>query len=217
MQAMIRKPRKLRKPAFTRRRLQEPWSELLTLPDGRELLLRPIRRDDADALREGFKSLTPEEVRFRFLHPMSELTPAHALALADIDRRRAFALVLRESDETGKRVTGAVARVAIDDSGREAEFAIVVASPLAGHGLGTYMLRKLIEWCRRKRLHAIYGDVLVENHSMLGVSDRLGFRRLPRPDEPGMVRVYKSLADRGSVGAASAATVPLVHGVACRG
>ncbi|HRQ66620.1 MAG TPA: GNAT family N-acetyltransferase [Xanthomonadaceae bacterium] len=190
---MIHKPYKLRKPGFSRRRLQEPWSETLTLSDGRELLLRPLRKSDAAALREGFKTLTPEEVRFRFLHPMSELTPARALSLADIDRRREFALALRESDAAGKRVTGAVARVAIDDTGREAEFAIIVASALGGHGLGTYMLRRLIEWCRRKRLQAIYGDVLVDNHAMLRVADHLGFRRLPRPDEPGMVRVYMPL------------------------
>src|SRR6516165_12830491 len=40
--------------------------------DGRAFLMRHIQRNDVDALRRGFDSLTPEEIRFRFLHPMTE-------------------------------------------------------------------------------------------------------------------------------------------------
>lgn len=192
---MVRKPRRLRKPGFDRQHLSKRWSERLTLSDGREFILRPICREDAEALREGFKTLTPEEVRFRFLHPIKELTEAHARALADIDPRRAFALVLREPGESLRARIGAVARCAIDDARREAEFAIVVGRELGGQGLGTYMLRKLIQWCRRKRLDAIYGTVLKENQAMLQVAERLGFRRTALPDDPGMIEVRMTLRE----------------------
>lgn len=176
-----------------RTRLGKPWSERLRLRDGRELILRPIRAADAKALRDGFQSLTPEEVRFRFLHPMSELTPAQAQDLADIDRRRAFALVLTEPDEFPEPRIGAVARVAINSDTDDAEFAVVVGAELRGHGLATYMLRKLLDWCRRKRVQSMYGDVMVENQAMLDVCKGLGFLRMPQPEEPGMVRVRKIL------------------------
>jgi RimJ/RimL family protein N-acetyltransferase len=126
---------------------------------------------------------------------MRELTPAHALALADIDARRAFALVLADPGPPGQARIHAVARVSIDEPTREAEFAIVLVGELAGHGLGTYMLRKLIQWCRRKRLTALYGNVLSDNHGMLTVADHLGFRRTTMPQEPGLLRVHLPLTD----------------------
>jgi RimJ/RimL family protein N-acetyltransferase len=184
---MNRKRRQPRRPAFARARTGQPWSERLRLPDEREYLLRPIQPEDAEALREGFRTLSPEDVRFRFLHPMRELSPEEARRLADIDRRRAFALVVAEPGEPGRVGGGAVARVAVDQD--EAEFAVVVAPALRGHGLATYLLRKLIEWCRRKRLKAIYGNVLAENTAMLALAERLGFQVEPVPGEPGLRRI----------------------------
>ena len=56
----------------TRERLP-PWHERQRLPNGREVLIRPIRPEDAGPLRAGFALLQPEEVRQRFLSSMREL------------------------------------------------------------------------------------------------------------------------------------------------
>ena len=55
-----------------------PWHEELRLRDGRELLIRPVRPDDAGPLREGFALLRPDEVRNRFLEPLHELSAQRA-------------------------------------------------------------------------------------------------------------------------------------------
>ncbi|HET7843649.1 MAG TPA: GNAT family N-acetyltransferase [Xanthomonadales bacterium] len=170
---------------------EAPWTERIALANGRELVLRPIDRRDAPALRAGFAVLTPEEVRLRFLHPMTELGEAEALRLATPDARREFALVAAEPLPPGEALVGAVARASIE--GDSADFAILVARPLARLGLGAWMLTRLVQWARRKRLRTVRGDVLLENDAMLRLARSLGFACAPVPGEPGLQRVCLEL------------------------
>lgn len=170
-----------------------PWHEQLRLRNGREVLVRPIRPDDADALRAGFPLLQPEEVRQRFLHAVTELDAATADRLARPDPRREFALVAAEPLPPGEAVVGAVARVAILPDSRDAEFAILVSRFIAGQGLGRHLMRRLVRWARGKKLERLHGDVLASNHAMLSLADSLGFRR-EDAGEAGLVRVVLDLA-----------------------
>ncbi|HET9482989.1 MAG TPA: GNAT family N-acetyltransferase [Xanthomonadales bacterium] len=180
-------------PPYVQREPLGPWRERLSLRDGRSLLLRPIEPADAPALIEGFKVLTPEEVRARFQHPLNELTPEMARTLTELDPKRAFALVLAEPEDPGSALVGAVARVSLSPDRREAEFALIVGRPLAGQGLGRYLLQKLVEWCRRRGVETLYGDVSNDNTAMLRVAASLGFTREHRHGEAGYVRVTKLL------------------------
>lgn len=185
--------------AIRSRRLAAPWSEQLVLANGRELVVRPIEPADAPMLRAGFAVLTPEEVRMRFLHPVSELTEDVARRLATIDREREFALVAAEPLPPGEALVGAVVRASLDepeDGIRNADFALIVARPLAGFGLGNHLLRRLLQWCRRKRVAIVHGDVLAENDAMLKLVERLGFTRAYVPGEAGIVRVSLDLRSR---------------------
>jgi RimJ/RimL family protein N-acetyltransferase len=174
-----------------------PWHEMIRLPNGREVLIRPIRPDDAVPLRAGFPLLQPEEIRQRFLHAVKELTPEMAERLTRPDPRCEFAIVAAEPLPPGEALVGAVARVAIVDptpgnSRREAEFAILVSSFIAGMGLGRHLMRRLVRWSRGKKLDRIYGDVLEHNQAMLALAQSLGFRR-EAADAPGLVRVVLDL------------------------
>lgn len=181
-------------PVIHRRPLGQPWQEELQLDDGRRLWLRPILPADAEPLRAGFALLTPEEVRMRFLHPLTELTPQMARRLTHIDPRTQFALVLAEPEPPGQALVGGVVRAAIDTGTRRADFAILVSRFLANQGLGTLLMKQMLRWARLKRLNAVYGDVLQNNAQMLNLAQQLGFRRLPA-DEPGLVRIEKPLRD----------------------
>lgn len=175
-----------------RRPLGKPWQEELRLDDGRRLWLRPILPADAEPLRQSFTLLTPEEVRMRFLHPLTELTPAMARRLTHIDPRTQLALVLAEPEAPGEALVGGVVRAAIDAGTRRADFAILVSRFLAHQGLGTLLMKQMLRWAKLKRLEAVYGDVLQENTQMLQLAQHLGFRRLAA-DEPGLVRIEKDL------------------------
>ncbi|MGQ0801279.1 MAG: GNAT family N-acetyltransferase [Pseudomarimonas sp.] len=180
-------------PIIQRRRSSGRWCEDLVLGDGRQLHLRPIVAEDADALRHGFELLDADEVRMRFMHPMSELTPELAKRLSDLNPKRDFAIVAAEPLPPGEALVGAVVRASIAADGRRAEFAILVSRLLAGQGLGRLLMKRIIRWAKLKRLDELYGDVLEENSSMLKLASSLGFRREHQPHDPGVVRVRLAL------------------------
>lgn len=170
-----------------------PWHERQRLPNGRELLIRPIRPEDAGPLRAGFDLLQPEEVRQRFLYSLKEMTAEMAERFTRINPKNEFALVAAEPLPPGEALLGAVARAAIDSSGRNAEFAILVSRYIAGMGLGRYLMTRLVKWARGKKLDSIYGDVLEQNHAMLALSQSLGFQREMQQDVQGLARVVLAL------------------------
>jgi RimJ/RimL family protein N-acetyltransferase len=176
--------------ASSRERLP-PWHERQRLPNGRELLIRPIRPEDAEPLRAGFSLLQPDEVRQRFLHSLREISAESVERFTRINPKTEFALVAAEPLPPGEALVGAVARISIDPDGRNAEFAILVSHYIAGMGLGRYLMTRLVKWSRGKKLERIYGDVMESNLPMLSLAKSLGFVRESQQD--GLVRVSLQL------------------------
>ena len=177
---------------MTARNRLPPWHELIRLSNGREVLIRPIRPDDAVPLRAGFPLLQPDEIRQRFLHAVKELTPEMADKLTRPDPRTEFAIVAAEPLPPGDALVGAVARVSITEGTREAEFAILVSHYIAGMGLGRHLMRRLVRWAKGKKLERLYGDVLERNLPMLTLAQSLDFHR-EASDSPGLTRVVLEL------------------------
>jgi acetyltransferase len=181
----------------TRRLAIRPYpSELeeeILLPDGRRLLLRPIRPEDEPSLRRAFTKLTPEEVRLRFFGPMSALDHATAARLTQIDYEREMALVLTDPGCAGVTDIYGVVRLIADADNERAEFAIIVGKPITGLGLGKLMMRRILDYARQRGIREVFGEVLRENRAMLGLAKSLGFEQKRQPDEPGTVRVSLGL------------------------
>ena len=187
-------PTRVSRTVLQRRHAGSPWSEFVRLPNGRELLVRPIQPADAPALRAGFQALSPEEVRMRFLHPLAELTEAESRRLAQVDPKREFALVAAEPLPPGEALVLAVARAGLrEDSAQDAEFALLVGRLVAGQGLGRLLLCRLVTWARRRRLRSLGGTVSLDNAVMLQLAQELGFARQHVPGEPGTARVELAL------------------------
>ncbi len=169
-----------------------PWHEKRTLANGREVVIRPIRVEDAEPLRAGFGLLKPEEIRQRFLYTIKELTPAAAERLTRPHPEREFALVVAEPLPPGEALIGAVARIVVDENSRDGEFAILVSHYISGMGLGRLLMLRLAKWAKRKRLRRLYGDVLEHNTAMISLALSLGFHR-ENAHTPGLVKVVLDL------------------------
>ena len=165
-----------------------PWHETIRLANGREVLVRPIRPEDAVPLRAGFALLQPDEVRQRFLYPMKELSAEQAQRLTRPNSRREFALVVAEPLPPGEALIGAVARIAVDDDSRAGEFAILVSHYVNGMGLGRHLMRRLVRWAKGRKLERVYGEVLESNLPMQALAASLDFRR-EHGGSPGLVRM----------------------------
>jgi len=170
----------------------------LRLPAGPEVVLRPIRPEDA-AMEKAFVAGLSEESRgMRFMSALRSLTPAMLARFTQIDYDREMALVaVRE--EGGEESVLAVCRYATLPDGRSCEFAIVVADAWQRRGLGRRMMSALIEVAAARGLERMVGLVHSANAPMLRLCGELGFTREAHGD-PGTRRVVLALAAPVSAG-----------------
>ena len=161
----------------------------VTLSDGRTFHLRPIRPEDEPGYQELFRTLSADQVRLRFHHAMKTLSHSMAARLTQIDYDREMAFILCGPNAYGaSRLCGSV-RVSADAEKKKGEFAVLVRSDMAGQGVGSLLVQRIINYSRDQGIGEIYGDVLAENHIMLKLCRKLGFGRKQLPDEPGVYRV----------------------------
>jgi len=65
----------------------------------------------------------------------------------------------------------------------EAEFAILIADAWQGMGLGSALLKRLVETGRAEKVKRIIGRILADNNAMLDLSRNTGFDLEWRPDD----------------------------------
>jgi acetyltransferase len=163
--------------------------ETISLGDGRQLLVRPVRPEDEPAFQRTFAKLTPEEVRLRFFAPIKTLTHMAAVRFTQLDYDREMALVLAEPGRAGLAEIYGIASLALDPNIEKGEYAILVRGDLTGAGLGIFLMRRIIDYARRRGLLEIWGDVLRDNKTMLKMCRVLGFTEETVEEDPGLVRV----------------------------
>jgi acetyltransferase len=104
-----------------------------------------------------------------------------------VDYDREIALVAEQKDAAGERNILAVGRLTKEPATDEAQFAILVADPVQGRGLGSELLKRLIEIGRKENVRRITAEILQDNYAMQKVCERLGFR-LERDAAEGVVK-----------------------------
>jgi len=143
--------------------------------DGRELLIRPIRPEDAEAHAEAFRQLTPEDIRWRFFNQLRSLPPEQIARMTQIDYDREMCFVAVEQQAQGRGRTVGTARLIRAPGSDTGEFAVVTLPGWKGQGLASHLMRRLIEWGRTQGLSVVAGQVLADNRPMLRFVQSLGF------------------------------------------
>jgi acetyltransferase len=107
----------------------------------------------------------------------------------------------------GPEVMMGVSRMVMATDRSTAEFAVIVADPWQGKGLGPKLVERLIRIAREQGVKLLHGDVLAQNQPMLEMVKRLGFS-LTKDVEGQTYRVALALQDAapGLAGAADVAT-----------
>jgi RimJ/RimL family protein N-acetyltransferase len=168
-------------------------TDVLRLPDGRELWLRPVHPADAGPIVGAFELLGEDEVRRRYLHPVKALSPDYVLQLVRPAPGEGFAVVAAEPLPPGEALVGALARLTRDPGQDSAEFAILVTHYVAGQGLGKMLMARLVEWAQAHGIRRIWGEVLDDNTAMIQLAQSLGFERDTSPESPNLLRITLDL------------------------
>jgi acetyltransferase len=163
----------------------------LRLSDGGEVLLRPIRPEDAQLELEFVEKLSPQSRRLRFQGSLRSLTPAMLARFTQVDYDREMALVALATVDGVEREVGVCRYIVLPD-GHSCEYAIVLADAYQSRGLGRRMMERLIAVARLRGLAAMEGLVLASNEGMLRLCERLGFV-IERDEDPLLRRVVLAL------------------------
>ena len=157
------------------RKYSKPWKA----PNGLDFVIRPIRPEDEALVVDFHGRLSDETVYQRFFSKLGyEQRVAHErlvrVCFTDYDRE--IALVAEQLErETGKSRIAGVARMVRRHNTADAEVSLVVCDECQGQGLGTELVRRLVEVGREEGIERLVADVLSTNGGMIRICQELGF------------------------------------------
>jgi acetyltransferase len=159
-----------------------PWKMKNKAP----ILIRPIKPEDEPMMVKFHETLSEESVYNRYFSALKlSQRVAHErltrICFNDYDHEIALVAELKAPKGEEKKILG-VGRLSKQHGRNEAEFAVLVSDEWQGHGLGTELLRRLVEIGRDEKLSRITGQVLAENHAMHHICRKVGFKIVHDPE-----------------------------------
>jgi acetyltransferase len=151
-----------------------------TLEDGTEISIRPIRPEDEPLLVNFHHTLSERSVYLRYFHWMKlEQRTEHErlirMCFIDYDRQMAFVAESHDPITSARQIV-AVGRLVKSHTAEEAELAVIVSDRFQRRGIGTEVVRQLVNFARDEKLDRITATVLFENRPMQKVFQKLGFQ-----------------------------------------
>jgi GNAT superfamily N-acetyltransferase len=145
--------------------------EPFRLRDGRPVVVRRIRPDDAPRLGAFAARLSAKALRLRFFTPVRTFSAERLQSFAEVDfvRRAAFVVTFPGQDEIL-----AVGRYEAETD-TLAEVAFIVQDELQGNGLASELLQHLGVLARKNGFTQFTAMVLAENSEMLEVFRSSGY------------------------------------------
>ncbi|MEW8459800.1 MAG: GNAT family N-acetyltransferase, partial [Candidatus Thiodiazotropha endolucinida] len=162
------------------------------LPNGTNIVIRPIRPEDADLEQTFTRQLSDEAKYFRFMSSIQELTPEMLTRFTQIDYHNEMALIAVTEDGNHEIELG-VARYVINPDKKSCEFALVVSDQWQRQGIGHKLMHQLMEVARDRGMEKMEGEVLSNNFKMLDLMKSLYFHISTSPDDNSIKQVVIDL------------------------
>ncbi len=162
------------------------------LNDGTDIVIRPIRPEDAEIEAKFIRELSAEARYFRFMNSIQELSQEMLVRFTQIDYHNEMALIAVHSTDDGEEQIG-VARYTTNVDKTSCEFALVVSDKWQSRGIGHHLMRNLMDVARDRDLEIIEGQVLSQNKKMLDLMTSLNFSISNDPDDAAIKQVEARL------------------------
>jgi acetyltransferase len=150
------------------------------LRDGSKITIRPIRPEDEPDLVRFHEQLSDLTVYYRYMHQITltqRIAHERLARICFIDYDREMALVVEKKNPKSKQIEIiAVGRLSKIHGTNDAEFAIVISDKYQRQGLGTELMKKLIDIGKLEKIDRIVAELLPDNAGMTRVMDKVGFR-----------------------------------------
>jgi len=164
----------------------------MQLPNGTDILIRPIRPEDAEMERTFIESLSQQSRYYRFMHNVKHVTPEMLARFTQIDYHRELALLALVEDN-GKWQELGISRYVLNPDGASCEFAVVVSDQWQRTGIGYKLMELLIQAARAKGIKYMDGIILKDNTGMRKLARAMGFEIRDHEQDEDVVYVIKKL------------------------
>jgi acetyltransferase len=153
-----------------------PWK----LKNKAPVLIRPIKPEDEPLMVKFHETLSEETVYNRYFSALQlSQRVAHErltrICFNDYDREIALVAELKVPKGEEKKILG-VGRLSKQHTPGEAEFSVLISDEWHRQGLGSELLRRLIEIGRDEKLAHLSGAILGDNHAMQHICRKVGFK-----------------------------------------
>ncbi len=167
-----------------------------TMKSGQQVTIRPIRPEDEPLMVQFHQTLSERSVYLRYFNALKlsqRIAHDRLMRICFIDYDREMALVAVRTDPTtaAQEILG-VGRLSRLHGINEAEYAVLVGDQWQRQGLGTELLRRMLEIARQEKIARVVGSFLEENYEMQSVSKKLGMKLVRATDEA-LVRAFVDL------------------------
>ena len=152
------------------------------LDDGTRVMIRPIHESDVELERRFIEALSPASRRFRFLDTMRSPSETLLKQMTTVDKTTDAAYVATALVDGKEREIGAARFSALPD-GHDCEFAVAVADEWQMKGVGTLLVRRLIEVARSRGIAKMHSSDAADNSSMRKFAEHLHFGHERDPDD----------------------------------
>jgi RimJ/RimL family protein N-acetyltransferase len=148
------------------------YRQLVTLPDGLRVCVRPLVPQDKDALVALFKSLSSDELQYF----RSSVVDASVVAgwAEEVDYSKVFPLVAVVGDHL---VGNSTLHLGSGFTRHIAEIRVFLVKEFRRRGIGSAMIKAQIEVARKIGLHQLVAEIVESRPQVVHAFEHLGFER----------------------------------------
>ncbi|MBX2844218.1 MAG: bifunctional acetate--CoA ligase family protein/GNAT family N-acetyltransferase [Flammeovirgaceae bacterium] len=172
------------------------YSKKWTMRNGTDINIRPIRPEDEPLFINFHKTLSNESVYLRYFHQASfDYRVSHErlsrICFVDYDREIALVAVTEEQNHDDEKILG-VGRIVKSRVLNEAEFSVTISDNMHGMGLGTELIRRIVEISKLEKIDKLLADILIGNQAMVAIVKKFGFETKLDLEEK-VIKVWRNL------------------------
>jgi len=175
----------------------EELEQAATLNDGTEILFRPVKPTDEEALSNMLYSLSSESIHTRFFTHTQTFPHKDVQQLTNIDYQNELAIVGVVPGPDGEDQIVAIAQYFLDPQTHQAEVAFIVQDEWQLKGMGTFLMERLAEIAISRKVQRFYAKVLPENKGMLAIFQNCRYPSQSKLED-GMYSVTIDLEPQGN-------------------
>ena len=147
----------------------------MLLDDGTLVSFRAIHPTDEAGTRDLFYDLSKETVYYRYMSHMKRIPRKQVRNFVYIDHRNEVAVVGTLPEAYGEEII-CVGRYYLDPKSNRAEVAFVVRDAWQNRGIGTFILKHLVNIAKRNGIAGFTAEVLRDNKAMQAVFNHSGLK-----------------------------------------